>query len=121
MDNIALIRYSVRAAGVSAGRSAVPTVSSTMSILKNVAGWIRGRHGPAAEAAAAPPVAVIAGVPLEDDSPLVRATAERLRQREAEAGGWAAEAGGLPLEAYLPEARRLVQRVALGGGEASPD
>ena len=63
---------------------------------------------------------MVAGVPLADDSPLVRQTAERLRQREQAAGGWAAEAGGLPVEAYLPEARRLVQRVALGVSEGGP-
>jgi hypothetical protein len=85
----------------------------TMSIKSTVTDWLRGRRG--ANAPAPLPVAVIAGVPLKDDSPLVRETAERLRQREAANGSWAAEAGGLPLEAYLPEARRLVQQVALGG------
>jgi hypothetical protein len=84
-----------------------------MSVTKSLTDWIRGRR--AAGVSAAPVVAVIAGVPLEDDSPLVRETAERLRQHALAAGGWAAEAGGLPLEAYLPEARRLVQQVAFGG------
>jgi hypothetical protein len=78
--------------------------------------WLRGRR----QTAPASPVAVVAGVPLADDSPLVRQTAERLRQRELAAGGWAAEAGGLPVEAYLPEARRLVQRVVLGMNEGEP-
>jgi hypothetical protein len=90
-----------------------------MEIVKKLTGWLRGRRA-APEARA---VAVVAGVPLADDSPLVRQTAERLRQREQAAGGWAAEAGGLPVEAYLPEARRLVQQVALGvsdGGPPSP-
>ena len=94
------------------------TTGLTMSIKKSLTDWIRGKR--AADAPAPPRLAVIAGVPLEDDSPLVIATAERLRQREAANGSWAAEAGGLPLEAYLPEARRLVQQVALGGGEGGP-
>jgi hypothetical protein len=87
-----------------------------MDIAKTLTDWLRGRR----QAAAANTVAVVAGVPLADDSPLVRQTAERLRQRELEAGGWAAEAGGLPVEAYLPEARKLVQRVALGMSEGGP-
>lgn len=89
-----------------------------MSVADGLKNWIRGRRVP--EATAPQRVAVIAGVPLEDDSPLVRETAERLRQRASAGGGWAAEAGSLPLEAYLPEARRLVQQVALGGGEDGP-
>jgi len=89
----------------------------TMSIKSTLTDWLHGRRGADAPA---PAVAVIAGEPLADDSPLVRDTAERLRQREAANGSWAAEAGGLPLEAYLPEARRLVQQVALGGGEGGP-
>jgi hypothetical protein len=87
-----------------------------MTIVKRLADWMRGRR----EVPDARPVAVLAGVPLADDSPLVRQTAERLRQREQAAGGWAAEAGGLPVEAYLPEARRLVQQVALGVSEGGP-
>ena len=91
-----------------------------MTIKKALTDWLRGRHPADDDAPTPPPVAVIAGEPLPDDSPLVIQTAERLRQREAANGSWAAEAGGLPLEAYLPEARRLVQQVALGGGEGGP-
>jgi len=87
-----------------------------MMIVKWLTDRLHGRRQPAT----ASTVAVVAGVPLADDSPLVRQTAERLRQRELAAGGWAAEAGGLPVEAYLPEARRLVQRVALGMNEGEP-
>jgi len=89
-----------------------------MSIVKKLSIWLRGGE-PVQDAR---PIAVVAGEPLADDSPLVRITAERLRQREQASGGWAAETGGLPVEAYLPEARRLVQRVALGsdGGPPSP-
>ena len=87
-----------------------------MQIVEKLTGWLRGRRASPNAAS----VAVVAGVPLTDDSPLVRQTAERLRQREQAAGGWAAEAGGLPVEAYLPEARRLVQRVALGVSEGGP-
>jgi hypothetical protein len=88
-----------------------------MIITKKLTDWLRGRP----QASSASSVAVVAGVPLADDSPLVRQTAERLRQRQLEAGGWAAEAGGLPVEAFLPEARKLVQRVALGmGGVEAP-
>ena len=65
-------------------------------------------------------VAVLDGVPLSDESPAVRAVAEQLRQRDHAAGGWAAEAGGVTLESYLPEARRLVQQIALGGGDGGP-
>jgi hypothetical protein len=43
-----------------------------------------------------------------------------LRQRDLAAGGWAAEAGSVSLESYLPEARRLVQRIALGGADGGP-
>ena len=87
-----------------------------MEIVKKLTGWLRGGR-PTSPVGS---VAVVAGVPLADDSPLVRQTAERLRQREQAAGGWAAEAGGLPVEAYLPEARRLVQQVALGVSEGGP-
>jgi len=87
-----------------------------MEIVNKLTGWLRGRR-PSPRVAS---VAVVAGMPLPDDSPLVRQTAERLRQREQAAGGWAAEAGGLPVEAYLPEARRLVQQVALGVSEGGP-
>ena len=87
-----------------------------MEIVNKLTGWLRGRR----ETPHARSVAVVAGMPLPDDSPLVRQTAERLRQRAQESGGWAAEAGGLPVEAYLPEARRLVQRVALGVSEGGP-
>jgi hypothetical protein len=76
--------------------------------------WAAERLNTRRQAPGSAPFAVVAGVPLPDDSPLVLLTAERLRQREQAAGGWAAEAGGLSVEAYLPEARRLVQRVALG-------
>jgi hypothetical protein len=85
-------------------------------MMKKLTAWLRGRR----EAPTAGTITVVAGTPLADDSPLVLQTAERLRQREMEAGGWAAEAGGLPLEAYLPEARRLVQRVALGMSDGGP-
>ena len=87
-----------------------------MQIVKKMSDWLRGRRA----SPVARPVVVVAGVPLADDSPLVRQTAERLRQREQAAGGWAAEAGALPVEAYVPEARRLVQRVALGLSEGGP-
>jgi hypothetical protein len=87
-----------------------------MEIAKKLAGWLRGQK----QASQASTIAVVAGVPLADDSPLVRQTAERLRQRQLQAGGWAAEAGGLPLEAFVPEARKLVQRVALGMSEGGP-
>jgi hypothetical protein len=87
-----------------------------MTIVTRLTGWLRGRR----EVPMSGQISVVAGEPLADDSPLVRQTAERLRQREQAAGGWAAEAGGLPVEAYLPEARRLVQRVALGLSEGGP-
>ena len=87
-----------------------------MEIAKKLTGWLRGQQ----QASQASTISVVAGVPLADDSPLVRQTAERLRQRQLQAGGWAAEAGGLPLEAFLPEARKLVQRVALGMSEGGP-
>jgi hypothetical protein len=82
--------------------------------------WIAGAFGIRKGAAEPGTVTVVDGVPLADDSPVVLRTAEQLRQREQAAGGWAAEAGSLPIEAYLPEARRLVQRVAFGlaDGEA---
>ena len=87
-----------------------------MQLVRRITSAFGFRRGPANRTA----VAVVDGVPLADDSPLVLRTAERLRQREQAAGGWAAEAGSLPVEAYLPEARRLVQRVAFGlaDGEA---
>jgi hypothetical protein len=84
--------------------------------VKKLAGWLRGRRGAPSEAV----IAVVAGAPLSADSPVVRKMAERLRQRELAAGGWAAEAGHLPVESYLPEARRLVQRIALGVAEGGP-
>jgi hypothetical protein len=87
-----------------------------MTIVEKFSRWMRRRENAPSPAS----IAVVAGFPLTDDSPLIRVTAERLRQREQAAGGWAAEAGGLPVEAYLPEARRLVQRVALGGSEGGP-
>ena len=87
-----------------------------MEIVNKLTGWLRGRRTSPSGAS----VAVVAGMPLPDDSPLVRQTAERLRQRQQAAGGWAAEAGGLPVDAYLPEARRLVQQVALGVSEGGP-
>jgi hypothetical protein len=87
-----------------------------MILAKRLADWLRGRGSTADPRS----IAVVAGTPLADDSPLVRQTAERLRQRELAAGGWAAEAGALSVEAYLPEARRLVQRVALGMSDGGP-
>ena len=94
-----------------------------MTIAKKLTDWLRGRSQTRSETSSSSPasgVAVVAGVPLSDDSPLVRQTAERLRQRQLEAGGWAAEAGALPVEAFLPEARKLVQRVALGMSSGGP-
>jgi hypothetical protein len=91
-----------------------------MTIVKRLTDWLRGRRDSSSDAPSAGSIAVVAGAPLTDDSPLVRQVAEQLRQREQAAGGWAAEAGGLPIEAYLPEARRLVQRVALGVAEGDP-
>jgi hypothetical protein len=84
--------------------------------VKRLTGWLRGRRGAPAPGV----IAVVAGAPLSAESPVVRQMAERLRQRELAAGGWAAEAGGLPVESYLPEARRLVQRIALGVAEGGP-
>ena len=89
-----------------------------MTILDRLTEWLRGR--PALPTAASGPVAVLDGVPLSDESPAVRAVAEQLRQRDLAAGGWAAEAGGVALESYLPEARRVVQRIALGGSDGGP-
>lgn len=90
-----------------------------MAILVQLANWLRGRPAGTSSAPASG-VAVVAGDPLSDESPAVRAVAEQLRKRDHAAGGWAAEAGGVSLESYLPEARRLVQRIALGGGEIGP-
>jgi hypothetical protein len=91
-----------------------------MSVLDSVIGWLRGRsEQPSSQAV---PVAVVAGEPIAD-SPLVLQMAERLRQRDLADGGWAAEAGALPMESYLPEARRLVRGIALGelgGGPPAP-
>jgi hypothetical protein len=87
-----------------------------MTIAQRLTSWLRGRH-PRTEPPSAGP---IVGAPLDEDSPVVREMAERLRQRELAAGGWAAEAGGIPLESYLPEARRLVRNIALGGGQGGP-
>jgi hypothetical protein len=95
-------------------------VDSSMTILGRLSGWLRGRPATSVPAAASSPVAVLDGVPLSDDSPAVRAVAEQLRQRDLAAGGWAAEAGGVTLESYLPEARRVVQRIALGGSDGGP-
>jgi hypothetical protein len=89
-----------------------------MSVLDTLTGWLRGRRGQSLPASSA----VIDGVPLTD-SPLVRAMAERLRQRDLASGGWAAEAGALPSDAYLGEAQRLVRGIALGdlaGGPPAP-
>jgi hypothetical protein len=88
----------------------------SMLLLDRLTGWLRGRPAPADAAA---PSAIIDGTPSVD-SPLVRQVAERLRQRDLAAGGWAAEAGALPLESYLPEAHRLVRGIALGDIEAGP-
>jgi hypothetical protein len=90
-----------------------------MAILGQLTKWLRGRPAtpPVAPSRA---VAVVDGDPLSDESPAVRAVAERLRQRDLAAGGWAAEAGSVSLESYLPEARRLVQRIALGGADGGP-
>ena len=93
-----------------------------MTILDRLSGWLTGRSAVSTDTAvpANGPVAVVDGVPLSDESPAVRAVAERLRQRDLAAGGWAAEAGGVTLESYLPEARRVVQRIALGGSDGGP-
>lgn len=90
-----------------------------MTILDRLSGWLRGRPATSVPAASSP-VAVLDGVPLSDESPAVRAVAEQLRQRDLAAGGWAAEAGGVALDSYLPEARRVVQRIALGGSDGGP-
>jgi hypothetical protein len=87
-----------------------------MTIVQNLTSWLRGRRPPADPSR----ITVVTGAPLDDESPVVREMAERLRQRELAAGGWAAEAGGLPLESYLSEARRLVRQIALGGGQGGP-
>ena len=89
-----------------------------MTILDRVTDWLRGR--PVSASPARGPVAVLDGVPLSDDSPAVRAVAEQLRKRDLADGGWAAEAGSVTLDSYLPEARRLVQRIALGGSDGGP-
>ena len=86
-----------------------------MTLVKKLADLVRGRRDHPNRGAGA-----VAGQPLADDSPLVRQTAERLRQREQAAGGWAAEAGGLPVEAYLPEARRVVRQVVMGVSDGGP-
>lgn len=86
-----------------------------MILLDRLTGWFRGRPAPSTTV----PAEVIAGTPPIDDA-LVQRVAERLRQRDQAAGGWAAEAGALPLESYLPEARRLVRGIALGDVEAGP-
>lgn len=90
-----------------------------MAILTHLANWLRGRPAEASPTARGT-VAIVDGDPLSDEAPAVRAVAEQLRKRDLAAGGWAAEAGAVPLESYLPEARRLVQRIALGGGEGGP-
>jgi len=84
-------------------------------LLDRVTSWLHGRRAPAVAAGAA---IVAGGGPV--DGRLVRQVAERLRQRDLAAGGWAAEAGALPLDAYLPEAQRLVRGIALGGVEGGP-
>ena len=89
-----------------------------MTMFDRLTEWLRGR--PASSVTSSEPVAVLDGVPLSDESPAVRAVAEQLRQRDLAAGGWAAEAGGVALESYLPEARRVVQRIALGGSDGGP-
>lgn len=86
-----------------------------MRILDRLTGWLRGRQAQPAPV----PAAIIAGMPLTD-SPVVLQMAERLRQHDLAAGGWAAEAGSLPAEAYLAEARRLVRGIALGDLEGGP-
>ena len=86
-----------------------------MILLDKLAGWFRGRQASPASV----PSAIIAGTPSAN-SPLVQQVAERLRQRDLAAGGWAAEAGALPLESYLPEAHRLVRGIALGDIETGP-
>lgn len=93
-----------------------------MSMLDRLSGWLRGRPASSApvRASSGATLTVLDGEPLSDDSPAVRAVAEQLRQRDLAAGGWAAEAGGVTLESYLPEARRLVQRIALGGSDGGP-
>jgi hypothetical protein len=89
-----------------------------MAILDRLTDWLRGRTAPPATTSRQ--VAVLDGVPLSDESPAVRVVAEQLRQRDLAAGGWAAEAGGVALESYLPEARRVVQQIALGGSDGGP-
>jgi hypothetical protein len=89
-----------------------------MTMLDRLADWLRGR--PAEVATPSATVAVLHGEPLSDTSPAVRAVAEQLRKRDLADGGWAAEAGGVTLESYLPEARRLVQQIALGGSDGGP-
>ena len=86
-----------------------------MILLDWLAGWLHGRQTPPST----PSAAIIAGTPPVDGA-LLQRVAERLRQRDLAAGGWAAEAGHLPLETYLPEAQRLVRGIALGGGEGGP-
>ena len=88
-----------------------------MSVLDSVLGWLRGH--PEQPASSPAQAAIIAGEPI-GDSPLVHRVAERLRQRDLADGGWAAEAGALPTESYLPEARRLVRGIALGDLEGGP-
>jgi len=85
-----------------------------MTVLEKLTAWLRGRNQPAAGSPA-----IVDGLPAPE-SPVVLETAERLRQRDLAAGGWAAEAGGLPVESYLPEAHRLVRGVVLGEAESGP-
>ncbi|MCC7371206.1 MAG: hypothetical protein IT306_22510 [Chloroflexi bacterium] len=91
-----------------------------MALLEQLTNWLRGGSAPAPAERPRSAVAIVDGQPLTDDHPAVRAVAEQLRQRELAAGGWAAEAGGVTLESYLPEARRLVQQIALGGADGGP-
>jgi hypothetical protein len=86
-----------------------------MTVLEKLTAWLRGRNQPAS--AVAP--AIIDGLPAPE-GPVVRETAERLRQRDLAAGGWAAEAGALPVESYLSDAHRLVRGVVLGETESGP-
>lgn len=88
-----------------------------MRILNWLIGWRHRRRAAVDEASAAP---VVAASPLDEDSPVIHNVAERLRQQELAAGGWAAEAGALPAEAYVPEARRLVRAIVLGEAQSGP-
>jgi hypothetical protein len=97
-------------------RSPSQKEGDAMILVERLAGWWHGRRSLPETTS----TAVIAGMP-SDDGPLVQQIAERLRQGDLVAGGWSAEAGALPIDSYVPEARRLVRSIALGGSvEAGP-